>query len=71
MTEEVKKSRTRYVLRGHRSDVNTICVNNEQDVLVSGSEDGCVRLWDLRRVRRSFQVREIEGSGDHAGLGSF
>ncbi len=57
MTEEVKNSsgRTRYVLRGHRSDVNTICVNNEQDVLVSGSEDGCVRLWDLRRARRSFK----------------
>mgnify|MGYP001265743644 CR=1 FL=1 len=56
MTEATaSKGRKRYVLRGHRSDVNTICVNNEQDVLVSGSEDGCVRLWDLKRERRSFK----------------
>ena len=55
--------RRRYVLRGHRSDVNTICVNNTQDILVSGSESGCVRLWDMKRERRSFKcAKRSEGA---------
>ena len=52
-----------YVLRGHRSDVNTMCLNDDTNVLVSGSEDGFVRLWDLERERRSFKcAKRNEGA---------
>ena len=36
-------------LRGHKGAVN--CLASEGEHLVSGGEDGCVRLWDLAAGR--------------------
>ncbi|TFK76686.1 WD40 repeat-like protein [Pluteus cervinus] len=43
-------------LRGHTGTVK--CIQVEDHVCLTGSEDGCVRLWDLRRVE------EDDGWGD-------
>ena len=35
---------------GHSNNVTSIAFNSEGKWLVSGSEDGTIRIWDLRRV---------------------
>ncbi|CAM9650134.1 unnamed protein product, partial [Ectocarpus sp. 13 AM-2016] len=61
------------VLRGHTSGVHASCYLNE-DILLTGSEDGAVKLWNLER-RRAFAEFEATSHGmgvqrlDHLGRG--
>jgi len=43
------------VLRGHQQTVNAVALTPDGTGLVSGSQDGTVRLWDLRLAERSIQ----------------
>ncbi|CAB1110794.1 unnamed protein product [Ectocarpus sp. CCAP 1310/34] len=61
------------VLRGHTSGVHASCYLKE-DILLTGSEDGVVKLWNLER-RRAFAEFEATSHGmgvqrlDHLGRG--
>ncbi|VDK19888.1 unnamed protein product [Anisakis simplex] len=63
------------VLSGHRSHVNELVARSENE-LISASEDGTVRVWDLRtkgsssRVIEVWQNRELKQEGEpHRGKG--
>jgi striatin 1/3/4 len=44
--------RVKEILRGHMDGVRTLSFHPAQPLLVSGSEDGTVKLWDLRHADR-------------------
>eukprot|EP00484_Ammonia_sp_Unknown_P001755 CAMPEP_0197022148 /NCGR_PEP_ID=MMETSP1384-20130603/3050_1 /TAXON_ID=29189 /ORGANISM="Ammonia sp." /LENGTH=578 /DNA_ID=CAMNT_0042450123 /DNA_START=56 /DNA_END=1792 /DNA_ORIENTATION=+ len=37
-------------LRHHLDSVRTLCLNDDESVLISGSDDGTIKLWDLSKV---------------------
>ena len=39
--------------RGHAARVNCVCFNEESTVILSGSMDGKVNVWDLRSRRNN------------------
>eukprot|EP00747_Dinoflagellata_sp_TGD_P019197 gnl/TRDRNA2_/TRDRNA2_127009_c2_seq2.p1 gnl/TRDRNA2_/TRDRNA2_127009_c2~~gnl/TRDRNA2_/TRDRNA2_127009_c2_seq2.p1 ORF type:complete len:350 (+),score=50.88 gnl/TRDRNA2_/TRDRNA2_127009_c2_seq2:68-1117(+) len=60
------------LLTGHRSTVSSVCAAPTGDIALSSSEDGALRLWDLRS-RPCRSVRAIltgKGSGTAAEDGS-
>uniref|UniRef100_A0A5S6Q3P7 Glutamate-rich WD repeat-containing protein 1 n=1 Tax=Trichuris muris TaxID=70415 RepID=A0A5S6Q3P7_TRIMR len=40
----------------HDSDVNVIDVSNTQQLLISGGDDGAVKIWDLRTIKEANPV---------------
>ena len=46
---------TSFVLKGHKSSVN--CLDIQQSLLLSGSDDQTARLWDLRTSRTSLCLK--------------
>ncbi len=59
------------MLQGHTRAVSSLALGADGEVLVSGSEDGTARVWDLRS-RQPVQVGgggEVEGQGGCAPLG--
>jgi WD40 repeat protein len=53
--------KVRETLRGHMDGVRALAFHPAQPLLVSGSEDGTVKLWDLRHAERQKGV----SSSDH------
>mgnify|MGYP001801223931 CR=1 FL=1 len=54
------------VLGGHASRVKKLCMEpNNPNLILSGSEDATVRMWDLREVKGSVEVnRDENNDGD-------
>lgn len=47
--------------RGHAARVNCVCFNEESTVILSGSMDGTVKVWDLRSRRNDpIQVNDLD-----------
>jgi WD40 repeat protein len=47
-----------YVLRGHGSEVNSIKFLKSSDVLISGDQNGELRVWDLKSRRTKVQIEK-------------
>ena len=47
------------VLRGHSQTVDAVALSPDATALVSGSQDGSVRLWDLRPTGRAVQKHNL------------
>ncbi len=48
-TREGKFTRAQITIQAHNSDVNVISWNSlKSNLLASGSDDGCFKIWDLR-----------------------
>lgn len=57
-----------HLMRGHRDKVNCIAASKAWSLLVSGSEDSSVIVWDLNRasyVRTIWHERSVTGSAIH------
>ena len=54
------------VLRGHRGSVNTLDHSPKESTLLSGSDDGTARVWDLRSQRSELAivVPSVDGSNE-------
>lgn len=39
-------------LRGHTSEVSAVCISPDSEMIASASDDGTVRLWDLKSRRQ-------------------
>jgi mitogen-activated protein kinase organizer 1 len=50
-------------LRGHDNRVNTIKFNKEESVLMSGSNDATIRIWDLLSYSKK-EIQVIKGFKD-------
>ena len=49
----------------HTSDVNVASWNIQQPgTLLTGADDGCVRVWDLRMVNRVYGLEGNRDAGD-------
>ncbi|XP_015791195.1 THO complex subunit 6 homolog [Tetranychus urticae] len=48
---DMESNRPKLTLLGHTDYINCIAYSKENNVLFSGSEDGSVRLWDLRTCK--------------------
>ncbi|MEM6612814.1 MAG: CHAT domain-containing protein, partial [Cyanobacteria bacterium P01_C01_bin.72] len=46
--QAVDKSRERASFEGHKYDVNSVAISNDGNYIVSGSDDGKVKLWDVK-----------------------
>lgn len=55
------------MLQGHRGAVTALHESLEDRLLATGSEDGSVRLWDLR-TRRSVRRLAFDGTGTGEGV---
>eukprot|EP01061_Rhynchopus_euleeides_P023567 TRINITY_DN38308_c0_g1_i1.p1 TRINITY_DN38308_c0_g1~~TRINITY_DN38308_c0_g1_i1.p1 ORF type:complete len:321 (+),score=61.71 TRINITY_DN38308_c0_g1_i1:399-1361(+) len=51
-------------LRGHQARIHALAVSPEGDVLVSGSEDATIKLWDLRAARSVEAVQTLTSPRD-------
>src|SRR3990167_6790055 len=56
------KQESKYILRGHRNDINTLCCSPDGKILVSGSADGSIRWWDIEKGKT---IKEL--SSAHPG----
>lgn len=60
MVWDVATGEAKRKLRGHAARINSICMNEESTVALSGSVDGSVRIWDLKsRNKDPIQVKQI------------
>ncbi|EJT50400.1 hypothetical protein A1Q1_00332 [Trichosporon asahii var. asahii CBS 2479] len=55
MVYDVESDRRSLCVQGHRDDVNAVCFADESstNILVSGSDDGYVKIWDRRSLNSS------------------
>lgn len=58
----------KYYLSGHRQPVNTICLNPEEKILASGSDDRKIFLWDLDKMEK---INQFAGHNDNIGALAF
>lgn len=62
MMWNVSTGQTLQKFRGHAARVNCVCFNEESTVILSGSMDGTVKVWDLRsRRNNAIQVSGCDG----------
>ena len=47
---KVQLSRNKSTLRHHLDCVRCLCLSDDDNVLISGSDDGTIKLWDLSKV---------------------
>jgi WD40 repeat protein len=47
------------VLRGHEKSVTTLCTYNQGSHVVSGSVDGCMKLWKIDTNREVSHVKVL------------
>ncbi|KAG9295235.1 hypothetical protein G9A89_000058 [Geosiphon pyriformis] len=66
---EQKMWRPRFTLRSHLDTVRSLCWNQTELVVVSGSEDGTVKLWDLKTPisQKPTPIQDIEPSITYRG----
>ena len=63
----VTDEETHSVLEGHRRAIHTLAMTGDGAQLVSGSEDGSVRIWDLRS-RQTIKVLDAPVKGPVSGI---
>lgn len=45
---DIRAKDSRITLKGHTKQINTLDISPDDNMLISGSEDGTIKLWDLR-----------------------
>jgi mitogen-activated protein kinase organizer 1 len=58
---DVSKGKVVTKLQGHQKKVNTICWNYTNHIIVSGSEDTTVKVWD---IREKYPIETLSGGSD-------
>ena len=43
---DVKTLKTDYILEGHEAEISKICFNSRGNIIMTGSSDKTIRLWD-------------------------
>lgn len=54
----ISTSQGRQLLQGHTEVVNTICFNHDGTLLISGSDDETIKLWDIVSLHSLRTLRE-------------
>ncbi len=51
---DVETKKTQYNILGHEDDVNSVCFaeSNSPNILISGSDDSYIKIWDTRSIAR-------------------
>ena len=49
------------IFEGHNGNITSVCFHSEGKWLVTGSEDGTIKIWDLRYVPLPFGYSFISG----------
>ena len=44
------------IFEGHNGNITSVCFHSEGKWLVTGSEDGTIKIWDLRCVPFPFKI---------------
>ena len=53
--------------QGHHLKINTLSFNEDSSVLVSGSDDKTVRLWDMRARESRYPIQILDDARDSIG----
>lgn len=60
------------VANAHAADVNVASWNAQQPgTLLTGADDGCIRVWDLRMVNRCYGPGGGGGGGGDSALTAY
>lgn len=51
-------------LRHHLDSVRSLCLNDDETVLISGSDDGTIKLWDLNKISSQISLGGMGGSNN-------
>lgn len=64
MVYDIAAERRTLSVPGHRDDVNAVCFADESstNILVSGSDDGFVKVWDRRSLQSSTPSGVLAGA---------
>jgi len=61
-TKEIKEIlwKVKYTLAGHKNPINAIAISNNQEILVSGDNQGKLNIWDWqkKKIRYSLQAHK-------------
>ncbi|OKH43238.1 hypothetical protein NIES2101_31105, partial [Calothrix sp. HK-06] len=57
----VQNSREKNIFRGHQGLVNSVAISTDKQTIVSGGDDGTVRLWDSKG-KQAAELRGHQGS---------
>ena len=51
-------------LRHHLDSVRSLCLNDDETVLISGSDDGTIKLWDLNKISSQVTLGGMNGNNN-------
>ena len=52
----IKEKTSKFIKIAHSDEVTALCLNPKQDILVSGSKDLIIKVWDMENMLKKFQL---------------